>query len=83
LIKFRIRNRARIWMNLVASGAFIALAIYGWDLPVETAIAFLVICIVFLLAIVALGIVAGWLLRKLRQLRGADEDSWGNTGGRE
>lgn len=83
MIKFRIRNRARIWMNLVASGAFIALAIYGWDLPVETAIAFLVICIVFLLAIVALGIVAGWLLRKLRQLRGADEDSWGNTDGRE
>jgi NhaP-type Na+/H+ or K+/H+ antiporter len=83
LIKFRIRNRARIWMNLVASGAFIALAIYGWDLPVETAIAFLVICIVFLLAIVALGIVAGWLLRKLRQLRGADDDSWGNTDGRE
>ncbi|MBC6906770.1 hypothetical protein DWB84_15065 [Saccharophagus sp. K07] len=83
MIKFRIRNRARIWMNLVASGAFIALAIYGWDLPVETAIAFLVICIVFLLAIVALGIVAGWLLRKLRQLRGADDDSWGNTDGRE
>lgn len=83
MIKFRIRNRARIWMNLVASGAFIALAIYGWDLPVETAIAFLVICIVFLLVIVALGIVAGWLLRKLRQLRGADDDSWGNTDGRE
>ena len=67
MIKFRIRNRARLWLNLAASGAFIALAIYGWELPVETAIVFLVICVVFLVAIIALGMVAGWLLRRFRR----------------
>lgn len=67
MIKFRIRNRARLWLNLAASAAFIALAIYGWELPVETAIVFLVICVVFLVAIIALGMAAGWLLRRLRK----------------
>lgn len=74
MIKFRIRNRTRLWLNLAASGAFIALAIYGWDLPVETAVAFLAICFVFLFVIMALGIISGWLLRKLRgHDGGADE----------
>lgn len=67
MIKFRIRSRARLWLNLAASAAFIALAIYGWELPVETAIVFLVICVVFLVAIIALGMVAGWLLRRFRK----------------
>jgi hypothetical protein len=67
LIKFRIRSRTRLWLNLAASAAFIALAIYGWDLPVETAIGFLVICVVFLMAIIGLGVVAGWLLGRLRK----------------
>lgn len=67
MIKFRIRSRSRLWLNLAASAAFIALAIYGWDLPVETAIVFLVICVGFLVAIIGLGLVAGWLLRRLRK----------------
>jgi len=67
LIKFRIRSRARLWLNLVASGAFIALAIYGWELPIETAIVFLVICVLFLVAIIGLGLIGGWVLRKLRK----------------
>lgn len=66
MIKFRIRSRSRLWLNLTASAAFIALAIYGWDLPVETAIVFLAICVLFLVAIIALGLVAGWVLRYLR-----------------
>ena len=67
MIKFRIRSRARLWLNLVASGAFIALAIYGWELPIETAIVFLVICVLFLVAIIGLGLIGGWVLRKLRK----------------
>lgn len=67
MIKFRIRSRARLWFNIAASAAFIALAIYGWGLTVETALIFLVICIVFLVAIIALGMAAGWLLRLLRK----------------
>lgn len=66
-MKFRIRGRSRLWLNLVASGAFIVLAIYGWDLPVETAIVFLVICVLSLLAIIGLGVLAGWVLRRLRR----------------
>lgn len=67
MIKFRIRSRSRLWLNLAASAAFIALAIYGWDLPVETAIVFLVLCVLFLVGIIALGLVAGWLLRRFRR----------------
>lgn len=73
MIKFRIRSRTRLWMNLAASAAFIALAIYGWDLPVETAIGFLVICVVFLLAIMGLAFFSGWILRRLRGSRETDE----------
>ncbi len=67
VLKFRLRNRSRLWVHIIASGAFIALAIYGWDFPVATAVAFLVICIGFLIAIVSLGLVAGWLLRLWRR----------------
>lgn len=67
MIKFRIRSRSRLWLNLAASAAFIALAIYGWDLPAETAIVFLVLCVLFLVGIIALGFVAGWLLRRFRR----------------
>lgn len=67
LIKFRIRNRARLWLNIAASGAFIVLAIYGWGLTLEAAISFLVICVAFLVVIIALGMVAGWLIRLLRR----------------
>lgn len=66
-MKFRIRNRTRLWINLIVSGAFIALAIYGWELPVETAVIFLVICVVSLAVIIGLGVLAGWVLRRLRQ----------------
>lgn len=67
LIKFRIRKRARLWFNIAASAAFIALAIYGWGLTVETAVGFLVICLGFLVAIIFLGMITGGLLRLLRR----------------
>lgn len=67
VVRFRIKKRARLLSSMIASAAFIGLAIYGWGLPISTALAFLVICMVFLLGIVALALVSGWLLRLVRQ----------------
>jgi high-affinity Fe2+/Pb2+ permease len=67
VIRFRIKKRARLWASMTASASFIGLAIYGWGLPISTAAAFLVICVLFLAGIVGLAVLSGWLLRKLRQ----------------
>lgn|GEM_PF-2540761 len=67
MIKFRFRSRSRVWLNIIVCATFIALFIYGWDLSVETAVTFLVICIGFLVAIIGLGLVAGWMLRLWRR----------------
>ena len=75
LIKFRINKRARLWTSLAASAAFIALAIYGWELPIATAAAFLAICGFFLVAIIGLAILGGWLLRLVRQRMEDDRKS--------
>jgi hypothetical protein len=69
VIRFRFKKRARLLSSMIASAAFIGLAIYGWGLPISDALAFLVLCVVFLLVIVALALVSGWLLRWVRQRR--------------
>jgi predicted lysophospholipase L1 biosynthesis ABC-type transport system permease subunit len=69
LIRFRIKSRARFMASMCASAAFIGLAIYGWDLPISTAAAFLALCVLFLMGIVGLAVMSGWLLGKLRQRR--------------
>jgi hypothetical protein len=69
LMRFRIKKRARLLSSMIASAAFIGLAIYGWGLPISTALTFLAICILFLLAIIALALVSGGLLRLARRRR--------------
>lgn len=71
-MKIRFNKRARINTSLIAGCAFIALAVYGWGLPIETVFLFLAICLAFLCLIVAVAAVAGWamgLLRKRNRMR--------------
>ncbi len=62
--------------SLIASMAFICLAIWGWGLPVRTALGFLLICLIFLLLIVAFAALLGWLIGKVRRL---DDDQHGQS----
>lgn len=68
-MRFRIKKRARLWGSMTASAAFIGLAIYGWGLSVSTALAFLAICVLFLLGIIAVALISGGLLRLVRRRR--------------
>lgn len=65
-MRFRFSKRARIHTSLFAGCAFIALAVYGWGLPITTVFVFFAICITFLVLIVALAAVFGWVLNVLR-----------------
>lgn len=57
----------------MASAAFIALAVVGWDLPIKTVLAFLVICVGFLVLIVALAALTARLLRWRRDSNDGDD----------
>lgn len=67
LIKFRLKKRARMTASMLASAAFIGLAVWGWNLPLSTVIAFFVICMVCLGIIVLLAAGVGWLLSRRRR----------------
>lgn len=66
-MKFKFSKRARIHSGLFAGCAFIALAVYGWGLPITTVFVFLAICLVFLAMIVGVAAVSGWLLNAVRK----------------
>ena len=51
----------------MAGACFIGLAIYSWGLPVKTALSFLIICLGFLVAIVALAAIIALAIRILRR----------------
>jgi len=46
------KSRSVIMVSMLAGSAFIALAIVGWDLPVEKALSFLLTCVALLLVLV-------------------------------
>lgn len=66
-MKFRVKKNTRLGVSLLVSAAFIALAVFGWGLPIATAALFLLICTGFLAVIVLLGAGGGWLLRRWQQ----------------
>lgn len=66
MIRFKIKKRSRFTASMVACGCFIALAIWGWDLPVSTALSFFLICLTALALIIGIAAGLGWLLFKLR-----------------
>lgn len=68
MIRIKFKQRSRVLASLIASLAFICLAIWGWGLPVSTALGFLLICVTFLLLIVLLAAVLGWIIGKMRRM---------------
>lgn len=73
-MRFKINKRARLSASMLASGAFIALAIWGWGLSIGTALSFLVICLLSLALLVGLAAALGWLLHRLRN-RDSNEET--------
>lgn len=53
----------------LASGCFIALAIYGWGMSWQEAGSYLLITFGLLLLLLLAAAITGWLLHKIRQLR--------------
>lgn len=72
--RIRISKKTRFASHLLASAGFIALFIWGWGLEVGTALAYLIICIAFLVAIIAVAAILGWLMRMIRRSPGASDE---------
>ena len=68
MAKFRLRvsKKARFMGHLLASTCFIGLFIWGWELPVSEAAAYLILLVGFLLCIILLAAVLGFVLRLVR-----------------
>lgn len=54
--------------SLLGCLAFVASAIYAWDLPVEKALNFLVLCFVLVLLIVAASFITVFVIKQIRRL---------------
>lgn len=52
-------------INMIACAAFLALAVYGWGLPVNDLLGYLWILIACLVIVVGLAVLAGYILRKI------------------
>ena len=71
-MKFKIKKKTRMLGHLAGSLLFIMLAVYGWELPVEKVVLYLVLCLIFLVVIVGVAALLGWLLARLRIRRVQD-----------
>jgi hypothetical protein len=65
-MKFKLSKRARINSNLFAGAMFIGLAVYGFELPVTTVLAYLAICVSFLVVTVLTASGLGWAISRIR-----------------
>lgn len=64
IIRKLLRNRG-LGINLVAGFSFLCLAVYGWGLSWKDLGGYLLAILVFLVGLISLAAVCGWLLRKL------------------
>ena len=58
------KNRG-LAINMIACAAFLALAVYGWGLPLNDLLGYLWILIACLVIVVGLAVLAGFILRKI------------------
>ncbi|AMX02769.1 hypothetical protein [Microbulbifer thermotolerans] len=61
------KSRRSFITSVLACIAFVAAAIWSWDLPVKDVVAYLVLLLVFLAVIVAAALAGGALLSWLRR----------------
>ena len=52
-------------INMIACAAFLALAVYGWGLPVADLVRYFWILVACLMIVVGLAVLAGFILRKI------------------
>lgn len=76
MIKVKFKRRSRLMVSLIASAGFLALAVWGWDMPLSELLLFAALCIGFLLILVGAAALFGYLLsrRRARQLAREDAD---------
>lgn len=59
-----LRNRG-LGLNLIAGLSFIFLAVYAWGLSWEELGGYFLVILIFLVGLIALAALCGWVLRKL------------------
>lgn len=69
-INVGFKPRSVLITSLLACMAFIFMAIFGWDLPVESALKFLVFCVVLLVVIILAAFLVLALFKWLKSLLG-------------
>jgi len=60
------KQKSALAVSLLGSLAFIALAIWGWALPLETALNYLLISAVLMMVVMIAAFISAWLLSLLR-----------------
>lgn len=60
------KQRSALGVSLLGSLSFIALAIWGWDLPIEKALSFFFISAILMMVVMIAAYLCAWLLSKLR-----------------
>jgi len=90
MILRRLIKHRGLGINLIAGFSFLMLAVYGWGLDWEDLGGYLLVILIFLVGLIGLAALLGWLLRKLMS-RGenshpplkADEQNTKDQGGIE
>lgn len=66
-VKFKVSKKTRFMSHMFASACFIGLFVWGWDLPVSDAIAYLLLSLGLLAIIILISAVLGLALRFVRR----------------
>lgn len=67
-ISLGFKKRSVMITSILGCMAFVASAIFAWDLPVEKALNFLVLCFVLVLLIVAASFITVFVIKQIRRL---------------
>lgn len=67
MFKLKLQRRSRVMASMIASAAFIAMAMYGWDLPARDVALFAGICLLLLAVLMGAALGLGWILARLRR----------------
>ncbi|WP_353303228.1 hypothetical protein [Sessilibacter corallicola] len=69
-LKRKFKRTTTALLGVVALGSFVALAVWGWGLPVYAVRNFFLICLLFLVLILILACLAALIIVLLKKLKG-------------